>query len=142
MKVVVATNKQLPIAVQINAASHLCLGMHAQVSNGTLAISSFYDPEGRLTSVLSDLPLIVMVARNSNHLHRAHLAARSGGLVCNAFFGVMLSRSVEEQQALISERQLEEQEYIGLSILGEDAELRILTRQFSLMSINLENKDG
>jgi hypothetical protein len=133
MKFVIALNKKSPLTAQINAAGHLCLGMPALLDGRSILLRTFLDSDGTKGSLLTDYPLIIFSARNSNHLRDAHALALNSGIAANAFFECHRDPDPDEQEALVRKMPLSEQEYVGLSLFGADDELRTVTRRFSLM---------
>jgi hypothetical protein len=135
MKFVVVVNRKFDLAAQFNAAGHVCLGLPSLISESDIRLRRFQDQPGRQLSVLTDHPLIILSARNGEHIREAHLLAEQAGIVSNAFFDRMRSGTPEEQQTQIRSAPAETQEYVALALFGSDEKLRHLTRRFSLFRI-------
>ncbi len=136
MKFAIALNKKSPLPTQINAAGHLCLGMPGILNETPMLLRSFYDSTGMQGALLTDYPLIIFSARNSNHVRDAHILALESGIAANAFFECHRDPDPEEQEAIVGRIQMNEQDYVGLSLFGSDDDLRTITRRFSLMRDN------
>lgn len=132
MKIAIVLNRRHDLPTQLNAVGHASVGLAHQVRADQLALRDFRDASGWAVSQMTDHPLIVFSARSSAHLAEAHAAARAASLPANAFFSVMKSDTPEEQEHQIGREPAADQDYVALALFGDDADLRPLTRRFSL----------
>jgi hypothetical protein len=132
MKIVVVLNRKYPTPTLINAAGHALFGL-SQLTNTNLKMREFRDVEQTYLSYLTDFPIIVLTAKNTNHLREFHTMAAQKGLPVNAFFPCMTIGTPEEQEIILQSKNINEIDYIAVASFGNQIVLDPLTKRFSLM---------
>ena len=132
MKVVVVLNRKYPLPVLLNAAGHVLFGLPG-LTAGDLKLRDFHDADRQHVSHLTDFPLIVLTARNGNHLREFHAAASADGLAANAFFPCMTAGSPAEQEREIASASHDALDFVAVAAFGPADALDPLTRRFSLL---------
>lgn len=132
MKIAVVLNTKHDLPSQLNALGHSSLGLARLLAGRDLAMRDFHDAHDKLVARMTDHPLIVFSARNGAHIRDLHEEAQFLGIPANAFFAVMKSANPREQAVAVRAGPASGQDYIALAFAGNDADLRPLTRRFSL----------
>jgi hypothetical protein len=132
MKIVVVFNSKASSVERFNAVGHLCTGMPEIVCGNDLKFRRFEDADNNVVSVLTDYPLIILSARNQNHLREAHELAIAHKICSNAFFDCMKDADPVSQYKFVRSHKLSSQIYIAISLFGSDEQLKPITRKFSL----------
>jgi hypothetical protein len=129
----IALNARHPLGVRLNALGHVAVGLaHLAPAAGQM-MRRFTDTTQLFVGLMSDHPLIVLSARNGQHLRQAHVEALMQGLVHNAFVIDMKDGEPIDQEAAVSSRSHGDLDYVAFGCWGETATLRDLTRRFSLL---------
>jgi hypothetical protein len=125
---------KLEPGVALNAAGHLCACRVERAPpelRRKMSFVDYLDRDGGAHPV-SALSLVVLQAKNVNHLRRARTEALAKGLLCTDFLETMTGGTTHEQ--LARTRALAEPDllYWGLALFGLATDLDPITRRFSL----------
>lgn len=132
MKFSIALNSTHPLAVQLNALGHVCVGLAHLAPHGTQALRTFAAANGAPVGMMTDHPLIVLSARSSRHLMEAHRSALNQNLAANVFTIDMKDGAPEEQEHRIRTKLQDDLDYVAVGFYGDNDALRGLTKKFSL----------
>lgn len=133
MRYAIALNAKHPLGVRLNALGHVAVGLAHLAPAAAQLMRTFRDSDGAFVGLMSDHPLIVLSARNGQHLRRAHADAVAKGLVHNVFVIDMKDGEPVRQQESVAGQLHAEFDYVAFGCWGDTIELRELTRQFSLL---------
>ncbi len=135
-KWVIVVNRKVPIPKVLNAIGHLALAMPTQCKVEAAGYFHSYEgPDGNLMSSISNWPVIVLQANNSNQLRTLRDAAIAASLPCQAFVDTMIGHSAEDQMQKTKTTNHNTVEYFAVMVFGEsDRDLRPLTKKFSLFA--------
>lgn len=135
-KWVVVVNRKVSVPQLLNAIAHLALGMLKQCTAEAAGLFHNYDgSNGQLTSVISNWPVIILQANNSNQLRTLRAALLAAGLPCQAFVDTMIGESAADQIERTKSTDENNVEYFAVMAFGRaEEDLRPLTKKFSLFS--------
>jgi hypothetical protein len=132
-KFTVIVNEKSSVPTQINAVGHLCLGVGSLFGNNAAQMRTFTDKDGAFVATLTDYPLIILSARNAEHLRNAHQLAVVANVHCSVFVECMRTADPDEQERNIGDTSIGSHEYIAVLLFGSADELKPLTKKFSLL---------
>ena len=133
-KFVVVLNKKIETGVGLNAACHMvaCLVARADEDDRKeMFFVDYFDADGGKHPV-SGLSLVVLSAKNSNHIRRARAAALQVGVPFVDFTETMTKDTYVEQMERTKNTKEEELEYWGICLFGPKDKLDPITGKFSL----------
>jgi hypothetical protein len=136
-KFVVVLNKKIPPAAALNACAHMTATLVARADDETKRHMSFVeytDADGNAHPV-SELPLVVLSAKNSGQLRTARLEAIRAGLPHADFTETMTKDTFVEQMGRTRATREEDLDYWGLCVFGPKQAVDPITRKFSLWRI-------
>ena len=128
-KVAVVVNRAVAFPRLANALAHCCAGLAEKVG----ADAAFLDypcPAGGWTARVSRWPTVILEGKNSGQLARFAREAAAAELPLNCFTAAMIGAGAEEQ--VRQAREDDSPEYWAVAAFGAEAELRPLTKRFSL----------
>lgn len=134
-KWIMVLNRKIMLPQLFNAAGHLALGMGSRCHEDVAChFHNYKDFDGRLVSVISHWPVVVLQAKNSNQLRTLRSAAIAAGLTCQAFADTMIGESAEDQMLKTKETDEGSIEYFAILLFGKHEQLHGLTKKFSLFT--------
>jgi hypothetical protein len=133
MRYAIALNAKHELGVRLNALGHVAVGLAHLAPAGGQRMRRFADNSRLFVGLMSDDPLIVLSARNGQHLRQAHAEALERNVVHNVFVIDMKDGEPEAQQLSVSSALHTDLEYVAFGCWGETSALRELTRRFSLL---------
>lgn len=133
MRYAIALNAKHPLGVRLNALGHVAVGLAHLAPAGSQRMRPFEDAHRLFVGLMSDDPLIVLSARNGQHLRQAHADAVAHGILHNVFVLDMKDGEPEDQQRSVAGSPNSDLEYVAFGCWGEASHLRELTRRFSLL---------
>ena len=133
MRYAIALNAKQPLGVRLNALGHVAVGLAHLAPAEAQLMRSFRDSDGAFVGLMTDHPLIVLSARNGQHLRQAHADAVAKGLIHNVFVIDMKDGDPGRQQESVTVQPRTELDYVAFGCWGGTIELRDLMRRFSLM---------
>ena len=133
MRYAIALNAKHSLGVRLNALGHVAVGLAHLVPADSQHMRRFTDAGQLFVGLMSDDPLIVLTARNGQHLRHAHAEALERGIVHNIFvIDMKYGEPVDQQRAVASRLHLD-LDYVAFGCWGEPTALRELTQRFSLL---------
>ena len=74
-KLVAVLNEKVSVGVAMNALAHMTVGLGTSIdSKNELRLANYVDADGNSHSNVSEIPFMVLQARNSNQLRQLRLA--------------------------------------------------------------------
>lgn len=133
-KFVVVLNKKIDLGVALNAAAHMTACLVAKASEedrDNMKFVEYVDADGGIHPV-SALSLVVLSAKNSNHIRRARNDAIGKNIPFVDFTETMTKDTYIEQMERTKQTKEEELEYWGICMFGLKETLDTITGKFSL----------
>lgn len=132
-KLVAVLNERVEAGVIMNVLAHMAVGLGASVENkDELKLVDYVDADGNSHANISELPFIVLKAKNSNRIRelRKELIGRNIHFVDFPDF----IKSIGTFDDPGKSRQIKEEsiEYYGIAMFGDWDIVTELTRKFSL----------
>lgn len=116
----------------MNALGHISIGLGSKVGKEGLLLSDYVDADGIVHPDISDMPFIVLKAKNSNKIEALKKEAELRGVVCVDFIDTMTGGTYQEQLENTKQTKGEELTYFGIVLFGDVDIVSELTRKFSL----------
>jgi hypothetical protein len=133
MRYAIALNAKHTLGVRLNAFGHVAVGLAHLAPAASQRMRRFTDERQLFVGLMSDDPLIVLSARNGQHLRQAHAEAVERNIVHNIFVIDMKDGEPEAQQLAVSSAVSADLDYVAFGCWGDAGVLRELTRRFSLL---------
>lgn len=130
-KLVAVLNKSVEPGKLMNALAHMCMGLGASIGKESLRLSNYEDAAGGSHPFISEMPFIIL-AENSNKIHKLREAAIEKNLIFNDFTDTMTIGSYQEQLEKTAKTSPEDLVYFGIVLFGPWDAVTELTRKFSL----------
>ena len=96
-KLVAVMNGKVEVGVVMNALAHMCIGFGADIGRDSLRLTDYVDSNGGSHPSISEMPFIILKAKNSNKLNALKKEALVQGVQCVNFLDTMTGGSFEEQ---------------------------------------------
>lgn len=132
-KFVAVLNKKIETGRLMNALGHMAMGFSALYPDKeTLRFDTYFDKDRDSHPSISDHPFIVLSADNSNQIRLLRNSLKENNIIFNDFTSTMTVGTCQEQKLRTKETSEAELEYYGICFFGEDTQLKVLTKKFSL----------
>lgn len=125
-------NKKIEVGKLTNAFGHCWVGMTTKVSPEEMCPISYTDKEGNLHGPVSNFPVIILKAENSNEIRKARTECIARNIPYTDCAESMTIGTTEEQLAATKDSLESELEYYCILIFGLTDELKLFTKKFSL----------
>jgi hypothetical protein len=132
-KLVAVLNEKIEIGVAMNALAHMVVGLGASVENKDgLRLTDYADADGNSHANISEIPFMVLKARNSNQLRILRQALIENNIKFVDFTNTMTIGTYQEQIERSKQTKEADLEYYGIAIFGDWNTVSELTKKFSL----------
>lgn len=132
-KLVAVLNEKIEHGVAMNALAHMVVGLGASVENKSeLRLTNYADADGNAHANVSEIPFMVLAARNSNQLRTLRNALIENKIHFVDFTNTMTVGTYQEQIERSRQTKEENLEYYGIAIFGEWEKVSELTKKFSV----------
>ena len=132
-KLVAVMNEKLEAGVAVNALAHMVVGLGATVEKKEeLRLTNYADADGNSHAGISEIPFMVLQARNSNQLRQLRQSLVENKITFVDFTSTMTVGTYQEQIERSKHTREAELEYYGIAIFGDWDKVSELTRKFSL----------
>ena len=132
-KFVVVLNKKIPVGNVMNAVGHMAAGLAASYPRTSeMRFDDYVDKDSNVHASISDNPIIVLRADNSNKIRTLRQALQEQGIHFVDFTSTMTEGTYAEQQERTRQTPEAELEYYGICAFGNITKLEPLTKKFSL----------
>jgi len=131
-KLVAVLNEKIEPGTLMNALAHATVGLGALVGKENLQLTDYQDKSGNSHANVSEMPFIVLSARNSGKLREYRKALLAEGIAFVDFTDTMTIGTYVEQierSAITLEENLE---YYCVVAFGNFTKLSELTKKFSI----------
>lgn len=132
-KLVAVLNEKIEVGVAMNALAHMIVGLGASVEKKEeLRLTDYADADGNSHQNISEIPFMVLKARNSNQLRQLRQALINNNIKFVDFTNTMTIGTYQEQIERSKQTKEADLEYYGIAIFGEWNLVSELTRKFSI----------
>ena len=132
-KLVAVLNEKIETGVAMNTLSHMIVGLGASVEDKEeLRLTDYADADGNSHANISEIPFMVLKARNSNQLRILRQALIANNIKFVDFTNAMTIGTYQEQIERSKQTKEEDLEYYGIAIFGDWDTVSELTKKFSL----------
>ena len=132
-KLVAVLNEKIEVGVAMNALAHMVLGLGASVENKEeLRLTDYADADGNSHANISEMPFMVLKARNSNQLRILRRGLIANNIKFVDFTNTMTIGTYQEQIERSKQTKEADLEYYGIAIFGDWNTVSELTKKFSL----------
>ncbi len=128
----VVLNKKAAFHHQVAGLSHTLLGLTTLNSGTDFIFHDYVDASGNAHGKISEFPIAVLTADNSNKLRQLREAAAAQGIRTNDFTETMLRENSEVQLRDTLATSESAHEYIAIALFGPGETIRELTKKFSV----------
>lgn len=131
-KLVAILNEKIETGRAMNALAHMCIGLGSAIGQEPLRLSNYVDADGGEHPFISEMPFMVLKARNANKIRDLRSTALQQGIRCADFTDTMTIGSYVEQLKKTEETPEKDLDYFGIVLFGPWEIVSELTRKFSL----------
>ncbi len=132
MRYSIVLNREMPMGVQLNALGHVAVGLSHLAPKPQQSMRDFKDAAGAFVGLMSDDPLIVLAAANSDKLRKAFLSVRETDLITNTFVIDMKDGEPVDQEAAVLSKAPDGLLFVAVGCWGDGDDVRRAFRRFSL----------
>lgn len=132
-KLVAVLNEKIETGVAMNSLAHMVVGLGASVGKkDELRLTNYADADGNSHANISEIPFMVLKARNSNQLRQLRQALIENKIEFVDFTNTMTVGTYQEQIERSKQTKEADLEYYGIAIFGDWNLISELTKKFSL----------
>lgn len=132
-KLVAVLNEKIEPGVALNALAHMIVGLGASVEKKEeLRLTNYADADGNAHPNVSEIPFMVLSARNSNQLRQLRAGLIENKIHFVDFTNTMTIGTYQEQIERSKQTKEADLEYYGIAIFGEWEKVSELTKKFSV----------
>ncbi|MBI4453522.1 DUF2000 domain-containing protein [Candidatus Woesearchaeota archaeon] len=132
-KLVAVLNEKIEVGVAMNTLAHMIVGLGASVEKKEeLRLTDYADADDNSHANISEIPFIVLQARNSNQLRILRQALIQNNIKFVDFTNTMTIGTYQEQIERSKQTKEADLEYYGIAIFGDWNTVSELTKKFSL----------
>lgn len=131
-KLVAVMNGKIDHGVIMNALAHMCIGFGAEIGKEALRLINYVDKDDGLHPSISEMPFIILKAKNSTKISSLKKEASAQGIQCVNFTDTMTVGTFQEQIERTKQMKEEDLDYYGIVLFGEWDKVSGLTKKFSL----------
>lgn len=132
-KLVAVLNEKIDTGTAMNALAHMIVGLGASIENkDELRLTDYADADGNNHSNISEIPFMVLKARNSNKLRILRVGLINNNIKFVDFTNTMTIGTYQEQIERSKQTKEADLEYYGIAIFGDWEIVSELTKKFSL----------
>jgi len=125
-------NGKIETGVIMNALAHMCIGFGAEVGKEDLLLTDYIDADENIHPYISEMPFIILKAKNSNKLSSLRQSALELGVRFVDFIDTMTVGTYQEQLEKTKNTKETDLIYYGIVFLGDWEKVSELTKKFSL----------
>ncbi len=81
-KLVAVMNGKIEAGVIMNALAHMCIGFGAELGKELLRLTNYVDADQHTHPHISEMPFIILKAKNSNQISAVRGASQELGIKC------------------------------------------------------------
>lgn len=130
-KLVAVLNEKIEPGVAMNALAHMVVGLGASVERKeALRLTDYADADGNSHANISEIPFMVLKARNSNQLRQLRAALLANKVHFVDFTNTMTIGTYKEQIERSRQTKEADLEYYGIAIFGDWNIVSELTKKF------------
>ena len=128
-------NKKTELGKLMNALGHMTAGLSGGFGKASeMCFLEYTDKDGGMHPYISHFPFIVLKAENSNKIRAVRNEAIAQKIFFTDFTSTMTVGTSIEQIERTKNTPESELEYYGICLFGDTAELKELTKKFSLFT--------
>ncbi|MBU1000826.1 DUF2000 domain-containing protein [Patescibacteria group bacterium] len=132
-KLVAILNGKIEIGDAMSALAHMAVGLGASVENKEeLRLTDYADADGNSHANISELPFIILRARNSNELRMLRTALIEKGIKYVDFTNAVKLTGTFEDSGKSKDIREADMEYFGIAIFDDWDRVTEITKRFSL----------
>src|SRR3989344_2675625 len=132
-KLVAVLNEKIEVGVAMNTLAHMIVGLGASIDKREeLRLTDYADADGNSHTNISEIPFMVLKARNSNQLRQLRQALIHNNIKFVDFTNTMIIGTYKEQIERSKQTKEADLEYYGIAIFGDWNLVSELIRKFSL----------
>lgn len=132
-KLIAVLNEKIEGGILMNALAHMSVGLGASLENkNELRLIDYKDANGNSHANISELPFIILKARNSNQLRELRKKLLEKNIPFVDFSDMIQSIGTFENPERSNKINEESLEYYGLTLFGDWDIVTELTKKFSL----------
>lgn len=132
-KLVAVLNEKIEVGVAMNALAHMTVGLGASIpKKEELRLTDYADADGNSHANVSEIPFVVLKARNSNQLRILRQSLIEKNIKFVDFTNTMTVGTYQEQIERSKQTKEADLEYYGIVIFGDWNTVSDLTKKFSL----------
>jgi len=125
-------NGKIEHGVVMNALAHMCIGFGAEIEKEPLRLTNYLDADNGSHPHISEMPFIILKAKNSNKISALKQAAAASGVQCVDFTDTMTIGTYTEQLEKTKQTKADDLIYYGIVLFGDWDKVSELTKKFSL----------
>ncbi len=131
-KLIAVMNGKIETGIIMNALAHMCIGFGSEIGKEALCLSDYVDADEGVHPHISEMPFIILKAKNSNKVRDLKQAALEQGIQCVDFLDTMTIGTFEEQLERTQKTKEADLAYYGVVLFGDWEKASALTKKFSL----------
>jgi hypothetical protein len=131
-KLVAVMNGKIEHGVIMNSLAHMCIGFGAEIGKEELRLTNYIDANEGLHPHISEMPFIILKAKNLNKISALRKEALALGVRCVDFTDTMTIGTYSEQLERTKETKELDLDFYGVVLFGEWDKVSLLTKKFSL----------
>lgn len=131
-KLVAVMNGKIDHGVVMNALAHMCIGFGSAIGTDSLRLTNYIDGDEGSHPYISEMPFIILKAKNSNKIAALREAAMELGVQCVDFTDTMTIGTYKEQLEKTLKTKASDLAYYGIVLFGDWDKVSELTKKFSL----------
>lgn len=125
-------NGKIEHGVIMNALAHMCIGFGAEIEKEPLRLTNYIDADKGVHPHISEMPFIILKAKNSNKICSLKKEALGSGIKCVDFTDTMTIGTYKEQLDRTKQTKEADLVYYGIVLFGDWDKVSELTKKFSL----------
>lgn len=131
-KLVAVMNDKIEPGVVMNALAHMCMGFGAEIGKDLLRLTHYIDADGGSHPHISEMPFMILKAKNSNKIASLKASALERGIKCVDFTDTMTIGTYQDQLERTQKTKGVDLNYYGIVLFGDWDTVSELTKKFSL----------
>ena len=131
-KLVAVMNGKIEHGIVMNALAHMCIGFGAEIGKDPLHLTNYIDADKNSHPHISEMPFIILKAKNSNKISILKQAALELDIKCVDFTDTMTTGTYKEQLERTKQTKEVDLMYYGIVLFGDWDKVSELTKKFSL----------
>lgn len=125
-------NGKVDTGIVMNALAHMCIGFGADIGKEDLHLTNYIDADNGSHPYISEMPFIILKAKNSNKISSLRKDAQNLGIKCVDFTDTMTKETFVEQLERTKQTKETDLVYYGIVLFGDWDKVSELTKKYSL----------